>query len=646
MSEQHENVPLVDAIPASSCESSDIPFGFYWSMPIVAFAAVAACVAAGWLSPGEGRSAICIGASVVVLLAALIQTVRHRHWERQALGRRQLALELLIQMTSEVGPHMGSEYRTLQRLPESIRVLLGMKMSCVGLLEEGDTVFHIVASSGIDPPMVGRRIARADIPTTSRSVQEKYIVTTPDTEHANLPVNSALAHELKFRSMVHIPMLYQDRVLGVIVLGHDQKRDFSEHDVRRAWLWGCHAAVMLAHSRLYAQMRDSVREQERLMEQRNALYDLNTTIQRPGTLEEILNRIVELAPGTLEVDGALIWLIAEDNPDELSVVAATAPYGAKIAGFRIPTRGSQSEVVLAGRKPVIIEDGPANTLLHPKLRRLVPSGSLMFEPLLCADGRPLGVLVLLRHKTGPFAARQIEIAHMFAGRVAAVIEMARLHQQTLHDSETKAFLLRELNHRVKNNLSAIITLLSVKRPALTDEARRWLDRVIKRIGAMAQAHDLFSVSEDRVSLQELVDRTVRSLSVVQPGSVTVKADVSAVHARLRTERAVKLAMAMHELCFNGITHGLRGQGTLTIRARRQNGLLALEVEDDGGKGRPASVPIEPAGPDGGGRLGLTLVRGLVGRELRGNFQLAPGPGGSIATVEFPLLADELGESPV
>jgi len=110
---------------------------------------------------------------------------------------------------------------------------------------------------------------------------------------------------------------------------------------------------------------------------------------------------------------------------------------------------------------------------------------------------------------------------------------------------------------------------------------------------------------------------------------------------------VSLAMAMHELCLNGILHGLPNGGTLTIRARRVNGDLTVEIEDNNGTGRASGQPMEAeATPNHRTGIGLSVVRGLVSRELRGKFTLSPGPGGTIATLCFPLMADETPADPL
>jgi two-component sensor histidine kinase len=289
------------------------------------------------------------------------------------------------------------------------------------------------------------------------------------------------------------------------------------------------------------------------------------------------------------------------------------------------------------------------------LKSHLPHGSLIFEPLAAREGEPLGLLVLMRNEPGEFRADQLDMARLFSARAAATIEMAQLYQQTRRDADDKATLLRELNHRVKNNLASIVSLLSMNQPALDAEARQWLDRVVERIVAMAHVHGPFSGIQEkgrdgwlatgpggkRVTVEELVQQTVLSVSVAKGPGVNVRLELAEGTA-LRADRAVSLALAMHELCYNGLVHGLSAGGTLTIRSRRSNGDLALEVEDDAGNGRPASEPIEHeiAGRSG---IGLSLVRGLVGRELRGQFSLSPGAGGAVARVQFPLLAEEVKE---
>ena len=153
---------------------------------------------------------------------------------------------------------------------------------------------------------------------------------------------------------------------------------------------------------------------------------------------------------------------------------------------------------------------------------------------------------------------------------------------------------------------------------------------------------------DRVPLAELIAQTIPSLSVVKPAAVSIVTDLDGVQETLRTDRAVSLAMVLHELCYNAIVHGVGDSGTVTIRVRtREAGgaadnnarTVVIEVID---QGRPA--PGETACASGSG-LGLVLVNGLVNNELGGTFSLNRSQeSGSIARIEFPAsgeLADRL-----
>jgi two-component sensor histidine kinase len=147
--------------------------------------------------------------------------------------------------------------------------------------------------------------------------------------------------------------------------------------------------------------------------------------------------------------------------------------------------------------------------------------------------------------------------------------------------------------------------------------------------------------------------------VAKPANVEIRTDVTRPRVALRTEQAVGVAMVLHELCFNALVHGLAGGGTLTIRTRpgTGEGELAIDVIDDGtgccdprdahdtgaaceccaGAARGAGNGAPANGPPRGTGIGLTLVRGLVNRELRGRFLLRSRPGGgTVATIEFPV----------
>jgi two-component sensor histidine kinase len=344
-------------------------------------------------------------------------------------------------------------------------------------------------------------------------------------------------------------------------------------------------------------------------------------------------------------------LVTGRRPGEIALAAITGPdQPTDLIGVPVDVSGFNAGRALSDRRVLVVEDALSDTGIPDVYRHRFDIGSIAYLPLHRIDGQPLGLIILIRRASGPFDPAQIELARVFSTRAAFAIENAQLLEQTRRDADTKAMLLRELNHRVKNNLAGIVALLSIGRPELRPAAQRWLDRVTDRVRVMAGAHQLFVGDADSVPLGTLVERMLSSLAVARPAGVAVALDLGVRDVELRTEQAISLAMALHELCYNAIVHGLEGaRGTVTLRTRRAgDGRLAVDVIDDGrGMGFPHAGgggnghDNENGNGAGGGQqgtgIGLELVRGLVSRELRGSFALGERPGGgTVATVEFPL----------
>jgi two-component sensor histidine kinase len=223
---------------------------------------------------------------------------------------------------------------------------------------------------------------------------------------------------------------------------------------------------------------------------------------------------------------------------------------------------------------------------------------------------------------------------VLAARAAEAIQTAKLHEGVRRAAQVRQLLLRELNHRVKNNLATIAALFSIDRPHMPREAQAWVNRLTERVATMARTHELFVGGTDRVDLRELVARLLPGLSVITPPGAQVKLDVPDLGVKLGTQRAVSLAMVLNELCWNALEHGTAENGTLHVRAASLEGRqLLLEVQDEG-KGHNGD---HSGDAENGRGVGLRLVRGLVSRELSGRLELTTSDaGGTTARIEIPL----------
>jgi GAF domain-containing protein/anti-sigma regulatory factor (Ser/Thr protein kinase) len=449
-------------------------------------------------------------------------------------------------------------------------------------------------------------------------------------------------------SMACVPMSGRDGArMGVLMLVRRQTGVFSPEQLKMARLFSTRAAAAIENARLYQETRRALEVQKKLLAQRDTLWSVNAALYQAGTLQETLERIIRLAPGALGVDLCAVSMTGQ-REGEIVLGAITGNVSPDLVGGSFDVRELNAGTVLRTRELMVIPDARSDPGIPPSFRERFNVQAVAYFPLLRNDGEPLGLLTLVRHRPGPFDPAQIEMARVFSTRAASAIENAQLLEQTRRDAATKAMLLRELNHRVKNNLAGIVALLSMGEPEMPPAARRWLDRVTDRVRVMAGAHQLFVSDAERVPLANLVERMLSSLAVTRTPGVDVKLDLAtAPGVELRTEQAISLAMALHELCYNAIVHGLGGAGgCVTLRTRDAgNGRLAVDVIDNGrgfadAERRMIASGNENGDSDGSGEptgIGLEIVKGLVSRELHGSFSLAAAAGGgTVATVEFPL----------
>jgi two-component sensor histidine kinase len=211
---------------------------------------------------------------------------------------------------------------------------------------------------------------------------------------------------------------------------------------------------------------------------------------------------------------------------------------------------------------------------------------------------------------------------------------------------TKEATIREIHHRVKNNLQTVAALLRLQSRRMgATEARLALEEATRRVAAIAVVHETLSQSFDEsVDFDEVADRlramVVEVSSSAVPGDgggeVAVTSQRRGSFGRLRAELATSLSMVLVELLQNAVEHGFAGgPGCVRVVVRRSARALEVSVEDDG-RGLPPDFD-----PTGEGSLGIAIVRTLVESELGGRIVFDPPSdggqrAGTTATVTFPL----------
>lgn len=234
-----------------------------------------------------------------------------------------------------------------------------------------------------------------------------------------------------------------------------------------------------------------------------------------------------------------------------------------------------------------------------------------------------------RAELGTLAAAIDRMTESIEQRINEREAAERVALESLRLKET---LLKEIHHRVKNNLQLILSLI---RLASSDDpgSARLAAALETRVGAMALVHELLYETGDLATI-DLTDYVPRLVELVtqtahRAGAVTATVDVDEV--RLVLDQAVPFALLLNELVTNACKHGMDGTGsTVTVRVRSKDDQVELEVRDQG-PGLPPQFD-----PHAAPTLGLKLVPALT-TQLRGVLGWNSN-GGACFWVHFPVRA--------
>ena len=198
---------------------------------------------------------------------------------------------------------------------------------------------------------------------------------------------------------------------------------------------------------------------------------------------------------------------------------------------------------------------------------------------------------------------------------------------------TKDATIREIHHRVKNNLQTVASLLRIQaRRARSEESKEALNQAMRRVAAIAVVHDTLSEGlEQIVDFDDVFDRVLLLVAeVASSHTTTVHPIKTGKFGALPSAYATPLALALTELVTNAVEHGLAGRadGQVEISAKRKDGRLSIRVRDNG-------VGM-PEGKVGSG-LGTQIVRTLIQGELGGTIDWHTLEGeGTEVTIDVPL----------
>jgi signal transduction protein with GAF and PtsI domain len=508
---------------------------------------------------------------------------------------------------------------TLDLIARKTAQVMAVDSCSIYLLEPGGATLWLRASTGLAPTALGRTSLEMGEGLTGWAAQKGLPVAERDARADPRFKFLPQTREQNYRSLLAVPLINRGRVIGAMNVQTREYHTFTEDEIELAALISDLAAGALDRALLYENMNRQISEL-------STLAKVSETVTSPLYLDEMLSLITEMAGKVMGTPVCSLLLL---DPAR-ALLTLRAAWGASAAYRQKPPLKEGEGIaglVMRERKPMAITDVRAEPRYQARdLAEREGLASLLCVPLMVRD-RSIGVLNCYTTQPHLFGEAEITLASTLANQTALAIENAQL--------VTNAAVVREMHHRIKNNLQTVAMLLRMQAADSADEAtREALSVSINRILSIAAVHEaLAQQGFQLVDVKDVAERIARSVAqnLLHPGQA-VDIRVEGESLVLPSRPATSLALVVNELLQNALEHAFVGRPGGAVRIRLGHGPQAdvVEVVDDG-VGLAADAPAS---------LGLEIVKTLVREDLRGGLEFRSTAEGTQVVVRLPHFAEK------
>lgn len=372
-----------------------------------------------------------------------------------------------------------------------------------------------------------------------------------------------------------------------------------------------------------------------------ALRAMASSLSMAVDLDSTLDLIAEKTTEVMHVDSCTIYLLDEDA----KTLRLRATTGLRKQVLGIATLGygeGMTGAALAENRPIYARYARN----HPNFKLIDAIREESFQSLLaiplCLENRPIGALNVQTTRQHNFSQDEIDVllligelaagaltkAQLYDQQTAQLAEMRQLAAENARLTNSKA-ILREMHHRIKNNLQMVTMLMQLQLPeAHHTETKDALKSNIHRIRSIATVHEVLSEKGFRLVdvkdvLTRLASATMQAVTTEnRPITITVLGDT----ITLPSQAATAIALSVNELVTNAVEHAFvgRNSGKIEITFGKSAEEIIVRVCDNG-------IGIGDTQRRG---LGLEIVDTLITEDLSGSLQFKVGDGTEV-TIRIP-----------
>jgi len=517
----------------------------------------------------------------------------------------------------EIGQALNSAWdlaATLELITRRTADAMGMDSCSIYLLDAGGENLVLQATTGLAAAAVGQARLRVGEGLTGWAARHGQPVAVADAARDPRFKFLPETQESRFQSLLAVPLVNQGRVIGAMNVQTRAYHPFSADEVELLALIADLAAGALEKAMLYENMQRQIAEL-------SALAEISETITSPLYLDEMLEVVVEMAARVMNARLCSIRLLDETTGElVLRATQHLSPAYCALPPLKVG-EGIVGAVAEKGRPLTVLDVTADPRYRRADIARQEGLCSLLSVPLTVRE-RTIGVLNCYTAEPHRFTEEEIALFSTLANQTALAIENARL--------VTNAAIVREMHHRIKNNLQNVAMLLRLQMSGGREvSAREVLHESINRILSIAAVHEVLSQRGFRlVDVKEVLVRVGQAVAqnMSRPG-LEVEVRIEGDEVTLPSQAATSLALAVNELVQNALEHAFVGRerGRVVVSLQRAPDRLTVEVRDDG-------IGLSGDSPR---QLGLEIVDTLVGEDLRGTWSLT-GNDGTTARLTIPL----------
>ncbi|MBL8132518.1 MAG: GAF domain-containing protein [Anaerolineae bacterium] len=457
---------------------------------------------------------------------------------------RRLIAEALTQVGQLVSQIVDYD-DVLDRLLDQFQRVVGYDSAGVLLMEAGkgaeagraggeQTIMVVGITHDPDRFPKGMELTALDDSPPRRSTASRQPVIADDVEDTGLwwheyPPGGRM---ITPGSWLIVPMVTQENVVGLVLLGRHGRRPFSQRDASAAFSLARQGAIAVENARLYTQSRSNIQMLQQRSRRLASLHRMSGIIGSTLNSSEIMTTTAAMLVDLFVVDHCGIILF---DPSDLdagvmpdAALAAEYPETGTV-GMKIQVHQNPTMRRLIDQAAVVsIEDSDDPLLDEPTraaMRRIGAQSSLI-APLVARDRVIGSVGIDMLRQRRVFTPEDREMLTTITGQVAMAISNARLYEQALTANQLKSAFLANISHELRTPLNAIIgytdMLLVEFYGALTDQQRDRIDRVNASgkhlLSLIDDVLDLSKIEAGQVTLHrtplrfsELIDQVMREI---------------------------------------------------------------------------------------------------------------------------------------